>query len=95
MSGPLSETLLRAAARGYDESETLHWLATPRTAAAADVEPGRPIEGLGADASLDEIVSRALNDGEVPTDPPMETPFEWLARGELDRFRTAANRWLE
>jgi len=95
VSGLLSETLLRAVARGYDEWETLHWLATPRTAAAADVEPGCPIEGLGADASLDEIVSRALSDGEVPIDPPMETPFEWLARGGLDRFRTAANRWLE
>lgn len=92
---PLPEVLSRARARGYDEWEILHWLTTPRVSDVPDVEPGRPIDGLGANASLDDIVSHAAGDDEArKTDPPMGSPFEWLARGGIDAFRAAASRWL-
>ena len=91
----LAPLVREARAQGYDAWEILHWLARPCTTLPVEVEPGRPIDGLDPDASLDEIVSAAAeSDGAAPRPDPLPSPFAWLARGDTEHFERAAAGWL-
>ena len=91
---PIVDVMSRAAAQDYTPWEVLYWLATPQVVSEAEVEPGRPIEGISDDLTLDELVACVMDRVEPAPAPRMESLFALLARGETEAFRTVADRWL-